>query len=481
MNCPVCDRKLAPTLSICPACGAMMNDSVREELQHKIVALRDRPIKMSFVDDETEMAAAKSVTNAAEQPNATMANAATAHASVRMSVGSVAVGAGNSYSVGSYDAGSPQTTETLPEPKAVEPPAKRPIETSELRSAKTSPTLVGFQNRNATEPDWKIQLRSAVQKRRGIVTEMPTARPAVEQPIAEKANATNAKPAIDLETITAKAAVDPRVAKALERIERSKQKVAAESKHKTPSPPLKFRPAAFDARPVAVSSRIDSLPIIEKRSNVTPIAPVAGRFDVDMPVIKPTAFRPPLEPDTNKLPPIADIVPPVEEDLLDDDSPITMQEERIVIDAIDLDDDIADEALDDLAPLATRIAAGAFDVIIALAGTGFALLPLIILGLDVTTTVGVFVSLTMFALTTFLYSTVSIAFFDRTAGMRLFGLELVDAEENEPPTLKQSAIYSALFLASLMTAGLGFATLLINPERRAFHDIVSGTILVREF
>src|ERR1044071_5287758 len=36
MNCPVCDRSLAPTLSICPSCGAMMYDTVREELQAKI-------------------------------------------------------------------------------------------------------------------------------------------------------------------------------------------------------------------------------------------------------------------------------------------------------------------------------------------------------------------------------------------------------------------------------------------------------------
>ena len=38
MNCPVCKRSLAPTLSICFACGAMVNDSVREELQTKIAA-----------------------------------------------------------------------------------------------------------------------------------------------------------------------------------------------------------------------------------------------------------------------------------------------------------------------------------------------------------------------------------------------------------------------------------------------------------
>ncbi|HEX6127300.1 MAG TPA: hypothetical protein VFZ23_18155, partial [Pyrinomonadaceae bacterium] len=36
MMCPVCKRDLAPTLSICLTCGAMINDTVREELETKI-------------------------------------------------------------------------------------------------------------------------------------------------------------------------------------------------------------------------------------------------------------------------------------------------------------------------------------------------------------------------------------------------------------------------------------------------------------
>src|SRR5688572_4325034 len=36
MTCPVCKRELAPTLSICLTCGAMMHDTVREEMETKI-------------------------------------------------------------------------------------------------------------------------------------------------------------------------------------------------------------------------------------------------------------------------------------------------------------------------------------------------------------------------------------------------------------------------------------------------------------
>lgn len=484
MNCPVCDRKLAPTLSICPACGAMMHDSVREELQPKVVALRDRPLSISIAADD-EVAEPK-----LEMKAEPIAVAAAPGANIRMSVGNIAVGAGRSYSTETGTQSSANNTEMSAAPAApVTPQTKRPVETRELHSAKTSPTLVGFQNRNAVEPDWKIQLRSAVQKRRGVVMEMPTASPA-EQPSQPVKTEARTRPEVDLDAITANAATDPRVAKALERIGRSKQKFAAESKHKTPTPPLKFRPAAFDERPVSVASRLESLPLIEKRSNVTPISPAVSIPERELPVIEPIAFRVPSDPDTNKLPAIDEIVAdprpskrldPID-DLSDDDAPITMQEERFVIDAIDVDEDeYYDEDLDDLAPMPMRLGAGLFDLIFAMTGTGLVLLPLILFGMDVTTAFGIVLSLLAFMVTTFVYCTIGIAFFKRTVGMRLFGLELVDASENEPPTLKQSAVSSALFVGTLLTAGLGFATIPVNPERRAFHDIVSGTILVREF
>jgi uncharacterized RDD family membrane protein YckC len=58
---------------------------------------------------------------------------------------------------------------------------------------------------------------------------------------------------------------------------------------------------------------------------------------------------------------------------------------------------------------------------------------------------------------------------------------LVDAIENEYPTLKQAAVNSSVFLLSLAVCGAGFLTTFFNEERRALHDLLSGTILVREF
>src|SRR5437868_4956139 len=107
MNCPVCDRSLAPTLSICPTCGAMMRDTVREELQPKI----------------TPGGAPK--TEAQARPAATPVM-------------------------------SPSPAQAV-----------RRVDTAGLVAPKTSPTLVEFQNKNAPLPDWRIQLQNAVQQRKG--------------------------------------------------------------------------------------------------------------------------------------------------------------------------------------------------------------------------------------------------------------------------------------------------------------------------
>src|SRR5262249_28974449 len=113
MNCPVCNRQLAPTLSICFTCGAMVHDSVREELQTKVGT---GPIKRK---KEKPVEAARPVQEAPPNP-------------------------------------VPAT------------PNQRPVRTTttELNRQKTSKTLVEFQTKNPTVPDWRLQLQNAVRSRK---------------------------------------------------------------------------------------------------------------------------------------------------------------------------------------------------------------------------------------------------------------------------------------------------------------------------
>jgi uncharacterized RDD family membrane protein YckC len=64
--------------------------------------------------------------------------------------------------------------------------------------------------------------------------------------------------------------------------------------------------------------------------------------------------------------------------------------------------------------------------------------------------------------------------------MRLFSLEIVDLEGEDYPTFHQAAVSSSVYLLSLALGGIGFLTLPFNEDRRAVHDLVSGTIIIKE-
>ena len=111
---------------------------------------------------------------------------------------------------------------------------------------------------------------------------------------------------------------------------------------------------------------------------------------------------------------------------------------------------------------------------------GIVLAPFLVSGGEWMTVSGVMTMMGVFGVVMFIYMTIAIGLRGRTAGMRLFGLEVVDAEENEYPSMHQAAVSSAVYLLSIPMLGLGFLPLLFNEERRAAHDLISGTVLVRE-
>jgi uncharacterized RDD family membrane protein YckC len=144
-------------------------------------------------------------------------------------------------------------------------------------------------------------------------------------------------------------------------------------------------------------------------------------------------------------------------------------------------EDTYSEEIEDLAPFSMRFSAGLFDLIIGAFAAGVLLSPLAFASEDWFNASGLLTFVCGWAIVLFIYMTACLGFFGKTMGMRLFSLELVDAVENEYPTLRQAAVNSAIFILSLITLGAGFLAVLYNEERRALHDLLSGTILVREF
>lgn len=355
---------------------------------------------------------------------------------------------------------------------ATPPPIARGTETAGLVATKTSPTLVGFQNQNAALPDWRIQLQNAVQKRKGAQNSAGDAANAGRQfPIN---GATALKPEIvqRIETEPKPRISDPIVAKAMRRIEESRKAFleTGTSQKRLPQP-----------HPFGIVT-----------PNGAPSTAAAPARIVAM--TKPRLVNPPLRAekrDTNKLPPIdlissgsnqtdAERVETTPDSEFAEIKRIRIRAESIELQSSEISETLAGE-IEDLAPFSMRFGAGLFDIIIGLFAGMLLLSPIAFTRGDWFTTAGLLTFAATSAIVLFLYMTVCLGFFGKTMGMRLFSLELVDAVENEYPSLRQAAVNSSVFLLSLPFAGAGFLTVFYNEEKRALHDLLSGTILVREF
>jgi uncharacterized RDD family membrane protein YckC len=192
--------------------------------------------------------------------------------------------------------------------------------------------------------------------------------------------------------------------------------------------------------------------------------------------------------DTNKLPPLPSPSPKSSRNFIpaaEMPTARTRTEETLIeetsIENTSLELEPETDEIDDLAPLAMRFNAGLFDMIIGVFGSLVLLSPFIVSGGTWISVSGFLAIAATAAIVMFLYLTVSLSFVGRTFGMRLFSLELVDVEANAYPTMHQAAVSSAVYLLSIAFAGIGFLPIFFNEERRAAHDILSGTILVREY
>jgi uncharacterized RDD family membrane protein YckC len=372
-------------------------------------------------------------------------------------------------------------------PVSAPPPVRRRVETSDLAPPKTSPTLVGFQSQKATLPDWRLQVQNAVQQRVGATTTTSataaTAPALTPQPVSATPTA-----------VKIPDGSDPRVAAAMQRINESRKAFLPKSpaermaaikpatpiearpfkvvpKHSTASPQPRVAVTTTSvASAMAVKIDTNKLPKLESIvSEVrTPVAkPLPAMKLVEKSIARVEAL-PLAEPKDNPETPFAEI------------GRIRIRAEHLEIEAAEHDQPETDD-IEDLAPISMRFGAGLFDLIIGGFASMLLLSPVAFSGGDWLTPMGGLAFAGVWALVMFIYMTASVGFYGKTLGMRLFSLELVDALDNEYPTIRQAAVNTALFILTLPLAGAGFLTCCFNEENRAAHDLLSGTILVREF
>jgi uncharacterized RDD family membrane protein YckC len=371
-------------------------------------------------------------------------------------------------------------------PKAQFPRPSPPLRnvTTGISGAKTSPTLVEFQNRNATIPDWRLQLQNSVRQRKdGPATDRADA---ISQTrlVTDGANALKAEVETENEIATAPPHVNPKVANALKRINESRKTFLPEEKKK---PKNAAKPASTKNYPFNVVTR-NAPPKPPQRAAVEARAIVV---EAPKPMLVPT-FKIEKKYDTNKLPRIAEEpatvkapsepLPPIEMP----ETPIAEKAPEISIRITKTEtprpEVIAEnDVIDDLAPVSMRFNAGLFDLIIG-GFASFALLsPLVIWGGNWFSWSGVAAFCAVWATVMFLYLTISIGMHGKTLGMRMFGLELIDAEENDYPTFHQAAVHSAVYLLTVPLLGAGLIPMVFNEEQRAAHDLAAGTMIVTEF
>ncbi|HVF30737.1 MAG TPA: RDD family protein [Pyrinomonadaceae bacterium] len=373
---------------------------------------------------------------------------------------------------------TPAPQQTPPAPPAPNPLATR-FQTSELANKKTSKTLVEFQNKKATMPEWRLQLQSSVRQKAGSNRRIDAG---VTQPAQKTTSGANALKVEFVEEEQPRHE-NPRVANALKRIEESRSKF---TNQRVPEQPVNIGKAVPASRSYPFN--------VVAKSNEPPPPPARHKATVNASpkpmLVSPLKIEKKKGYDTNKLPPLQkdgkvskSVEIPAEPGEITETTRERWEnldvDQQTVIETEVLDLAETDE-IEDLAPLSMRFNGGLFDLIIGVFASLLVLSPFMLSGGTWMSVSGFLAIGATIAIVMFLYLTISLAFVGRTVGMRLFSLELVDVDENAYPTLHQAAVSSAVYMLSLAFAGVGFLPIFFNEERRAAHDILSGTILIRE-
>lgn len=400
---------------------------------------------------------------------------------------------------------------------------------SQMREQNT--TLLEFPAKRQ-QPDWRDEIKNIVQQRKGgeaaaAATAVQTAVKTVAKPerAERKTSAAESSVVINLKPNLSENPSEKRdvVASALKRIEKSRQKFSNDLPVDFDSNNLQAKPSG---RPASVQTRIEveakkeaeakkendlplklvrprkTLPIIEDDS----VAGFDDKFEIkrerksviNVPLNVPLDV--PSPPKTEpKIETVRESSIATDLDGLDEDFDVAAaadalqsvrktsvrksspEEQQPVERAKKRETPLVSKSNDDCAPLVRRTIAGLVDLVvcagITVANLHFAL------GIELNANINqeqILQSIGLFAGVLFLYSTVTLLLFGTTLGLRLFGMSVVKVVDGKPPGLFRVIVNNLLYLVTLATGGIGLLTVLFSSEKRAFHNLLSGTVVIRE-
>lgn len=415
-----------------------------------------------------------------------------------------------------------------------------PLELPHLVVAETEPqqplkrefssTLIEFPKRkNNNEAEWRDSLRERVraarERRDGIgesgelvERKVETARPKAE--IVATATVVNLKPNAEPKA-TSSIAANNILARALERVERSRQvyqsgaaavalapvfepqEMPEPKQQAAAKPAVSLVPASQPTSEAQIkpAPRKIEMPVIDGELNISALTETASA-----PVLKVETAIKPLETGEAAVAAVAAPAPKKEPRKLamisDADADQFIESQTRISAAIPqkkpsprsgiiVEQEVAprfrenneSEIIEDYAPLFSRFAAALIDAILcAGATTGlFALFapagyftPEKFDLNSLLTVVGVFATIK------FLYLTAAIVLAETTFGGYFFRLRTVHAEDGSAATVFEAMLNSLGYLTGLALAGLGLISILLSTERRAFHDLIAGTVVIRQ-
>lgn len=475
MECPFCYTNFEYHLSICTSCGKDTDDPVYKELFSRV-----KPRK---IEAKTEIA-------------------------------------------------TPETRlESMQEEvqKIAEPVREKvPTVTAEIRSKDTCKTLMDFPHKQAEIPEWRRELQTRIkdiQTQRGQSTEAVSAQQAI--PAKKHAIGGTGFAMAVLET-PPQAKASPLVEKALARIEQSRlknepveQKTSSYTGNYQPLSfqPLKtvqpVQPAIQPAQHAPASEPVkriprtipfpeessfgDSKPFVfsEGETVETRLPEIERKFKEKLAqaaelrnelithenfttskLRKPAAF---VDMDSFRKAEVKEDTIAATVDIIE--APVVQPSiKTVTAEAAEIEPTITsdEELTEEIAPFVYRFNAGFFDLIISAFLSLLVLSPFIMLSGNWLSVQGALAFLVTCSIVMFLYITASVGMIGRTLGMNLFSLEMIDAEDSDYPTFHQAAVSASVYIVSLALGGLGFATMFWNDDRRAVHDLISGTVIVRE-
>lgn len=395
-----------------------------------------------------------------------------------------------------------------PSPKSVlttvksNEPESKPTPTAEIHSKATSPTLVEFQTNNAQIPEWRLQLKNAVRQRLNQDNDRPegtqtkptiSATPAKSYPT----SGGNALKSEIIENPIPANVQNEQLANALRRIELSRQKYFITEPEDPVEIPVEEKPAKD--YPFTIASRNDNptpptqeelkssvnfppKPKLVPKNKISKGKDLYDTSELDpefIPAKISSSFeKRPIQTETEN--PVTNNTKKIELDIEKETDYIYAEVNKVHIKAIEEKNDEKEIVTEDFAPFALRFNAGLFDLIVGSFASLVLLSPFMLLGGNWFTVAGFFAFLATCSIVLFIYLTTTIGVFGKTFGMHLFSLEIVDYYDDEYPTFHQAAVSSSIYLLSLAFFGLGFVTSLFDQDKRAVHDLVSGTLIVKE-